>query len=228
MKRFRDDLLKKLNESWNRLEADRSIYGRKMLYHEHLLDVFSDVIIEEDEETALSRERVVQMIQNDEWEPQDPQRFYESLTSSDKHSEMLSVYSVDELAKMELFKVPNENIGFALKPIEGGKDIVSVHNHSRFKGLGDVLMDAAKRHGGTHLDHFHGFLTPLYDKAGFKPYKVDAYNPEYDQGGKFREKYGKMPVIYRSLHPQRKLTPQEIEIIRQADKEIELKKSKTI
>lgn len=45
-------------------------------------------------------------------------------------------------------------------------------------------MKAAIRNGGTHLDHFDGFLSDFYKSLGF---------------GKLRSIYSEVPVIYRKL-----------------------------
>ena len=227
MKRTSDTKLKKLQEAYQALVRNGSYYLRKSSYCEHLESIFQDVMVEgEGDETYHS---IKQKIENDEWEESNPQEFHQSATTNVKHPEMLTDYSTSDFAKMELFKVPGINAGFALKPMEGGnKDIVAVHNNSDVKGIGPFLMDGAIRHGGTHLDHFHGWLTDFYDKAGFVPYKVDAYDPQYDEGGRFRKKYGKMPVVYRSLHPPRRLSPEEENIIKIADQEILARKQRPI
>jgi hypothetical protein len=132
------------------------------------------------------------------WEEVTPDQFRKSLSNS-KHQEMLSDYGTSKLAKMKLFKVPNFNIGFALKDHEGEphSEIVAVHNNSPIKGIGDELVQAAVRNGGKYLDHFEGVLDKLYSRNGFVEYKRDPYNPEYDPDGSFKKKYGPASVVYR-------------------------------
>jgi hypothetical protein len=131
-----------------------------------------------------------------------PQEFYDSLMKS-KHPDMLTHYSVSDLSQMRLFKVPELNIGYALKKFDDGQysEIVAVHNNEPdITGIGQDLIKNAVKNGGKYLDHFDGFLTQLYKNAGFEEYKRDSYNPEYDPDGKFREKYGKQDVIYRKYN----------------------------
>lgn len=145
-------------------------YAKRASDHEMMKSVFLDLREGESNETAL------QMIQNDEWEEPNPQRFFESLNSS-KRQGYLTAYSLEDLAKMKLFKLKDLNIGFALKD---GDDIVSVHNNEGVGGLGKALVAAAVKHGGRKLDHFDGFLTGLYEKSGFgKIVGTDAWNDMY-------------------------------------------------
>ena len=172
----------------------KSPYQTKVAYHEHMLEMFG--ICEDTED----RKRVLELIKANKWET-DPTSFYASLHNS-KHPMMLTDYSVSDLSKMKCFKLRGYNIGFALKNFEdkGQVEIVAVHNNSdTVKGIGDDLMRAAIHKGGKYLDHFDGMLTDLYSKAGFKEYRRDPYNPDYDPDGKFASKYGKKDVIYRKL-----------------------------
>lgn len=122
-------------------------------------------------------ESILSMINNDEWEEQNPESFKQSLESG-KRSEYLTYYTVEELSKMRLFKLKGHNVGYAIKDNEG--DIVSVHNNSGVGGLGVALIESAKRNGGKKLDHFDGFLTGFYKKNGFaKVTKAWAWDDQY-------------------------------------------------
>lgn len=93
---------------------------------------------------------------------------------------MLTPYSVSDLSKMKLFKVPNYNIGFALKKFEdkGYIEIVAAHNNEpNIPKIGHELMTSAIKNGGRYLDHFDGYLTSLYDGVGFVEYKRDKFDP---------------------------------------------------
>lgn len=134
-----------------------------------------------------------------------PIEFSKSLLNS-KHAEMLTPYSISELTKMKLFKVPNYNIGYALKISEEGTNIVSVHNNEpNVKGIGKSIIKSAIRNGGDMLDHFETEkLNKLYSETGFVEYARDKYNPIYDEGSKFANKYGKIDIIYRKLNKDEK------------------------
>jgi len=102
---------------------------------------------------------------------------------------------------MKLYKVPGENIGFALKKSEvTGKhdEIVAVHNNSDIRGIGADIMKAAIKAGGCYLDHFDvPQLSGLYSKLGFEEYDRSAFDPKYMSDDSFEKKYGKADVIYR-------------------------------
>lgn len=163
-----------------------------------LLEIFDNDINEEVDTLVMNE--VKELIENNELELVSPEEFKTSLSKS-KHKEMLSNYSIEELSKMKLYKVPGYNIGYALKPIEDGMDIVSVHNNEpSVRKIGIPLMKSAIKNGGTHLDHFDSkVLTNLYSSLGFVEYDRDEYNPKYDPDGSFKNKYGELAVIYRKL-----------------------------
>lgn len=161
--------------------------------------VLQESLIDELELNENSKE-VLELIQSDNYEKQNPKEFIRSLKSS-KYLEMLSDYSVSELSKMKLFKVPGFNIGFALKKKDGKfNEIVAVHNNEQdIKGVGKELMKSAIRLGGEYLDHFDGYLSNFYKDLGFVEYSRDKFDPQYDVDGSFRKKYGEADVIYRKL-----------------------------
>ena len=199
-----------LNES---VEIASREYRRPMgyakSYHDHLVALYATFLISEDanDPTIQAAEKIKALMKAGKWD-RDAQHFFDSVAKT-KHPRMLSHYSVDELKKMDTFKVPGYNIGFALKEHDGtaqggsghkGRvEIVAVHNNTGIPGLGDALMDAAKANGGKVLDHFAGFLDKLYDRAGFEEYKRDPYDKQYDEGGYFAKEYGEQPVIYRRI-----------------------------
>lgn len=128
------------------------------------------------------------------------EEFKESMAAT-KHPQMLTQYSTSDLAKMKLYKVPGENIGFALKRSEAtGKhdEIVAVHNNSDIRGVGQDIMKAAIKAGGCYLDHFDvPQLSGLYSKMGFEEYDRSKFDPKYMDDDSFEKKYGKADVIYR-------------------------------
>lgn len=179
-------------------------------HHEHLLAILLDEPVNEDmlaPKELLERKKVIMMIRAGKWD-RNPAHFHASMQDS-KHSAMLTHYTLDDLKKMDTYKVPGYNIGFALKDHEGAEEggsghsgrveIVAVHNNSDVRYVGKELMKAAIKSGGTVLDHFDGYLSKFYEEMGFESYKSDPYNPQYDAGSKFKKKYGEQPVIYRRL-----------------------------
>jgi hypothetical protein len=105
---------------------------------------------------------------------------------------------------MKLFKLRGFNIGFALKQKDGQfTEIVAVHNNEPdVRGVGKLLVRAAVQNGGRYLDHFDGFLSPLYQSSGFREYARDKYDPKYDPDGKFEKQYGRQDVIYRKYEDE--------------------------
>ena len=180
-----------------------NIIQKQKLYNnvfEHVLLLHMFENINENTLVTTEREEVIELINHNNLKTT-PIDFYNSLNKS-KHKEMLTPYSVDELSKMKLFKVPGYNIGYALKQLDnGGLDIVAVHNNeSTIKGIGTILMQSAINNGGNYLDHFDTpVLSNLYSQMGFVEYNRDKYDAQYDPDGNFRNKYGELDIIYRKL-----------------------------
>jgi hypothetical protein len=161
--------------------------------------LFEDSPLNEADGSEDKRADAAERIKSNRWEAQDPQRFKDALSKT-AHGAMLSDYSVQDFAQMQLFKLDGYNIGFALKKMSdgGGLDIVSVFNNEpEVKKIGTILMQAAIDNGGCFLDHFDGMLSTLYETMGFKEYQRYPYDPQYDEGGVLRQKYGEVDVIYR-------------------------------
>jgi len=136
-----------------------------------------------------------------------PELFRSSLSKS-KHKDMLTDYSTSELSKMKLFKLPNLNIGYALKDFTDPNgnthkngELVAVHNNEpSIGGIGEALVRHAIKNGAMALDHFDTpQLTNLYKKLGFKEYQRFSYDPQYDTDGNFKNKYGEIDVVYRMI-----------------------------
>ena len=152
---------------------------------------------------AAVRYDVKQRILHDKWEPKNPERFIESLSKS-KRPEFLSEYTPEKLSsdKYELYKLKGYDIGFALHPNENYylRDIISVHNNSkRVKNVGDYLIEAAKRKGGSTLDHYDGYLSNFYGNHGFKEYNRLKWNKEFAPTTWDYETYGKPDVVLRAI-----------------------------
>lgn len=199
--------MKTINESVAAVVAAHgwSRSNTAVAYHQHLLDLFSEAVSEADSPELA---KIIKLIESGKWD-RDPKHFYESMWDNPKHPLMLTHYTVSDFKKMDTFKVPGYSIGFALKDHDGSEEggsghkgrveIVAVHNNSGISGVGPALVKAAIAEGGTVLDHFGGHLDKVYEPMGFEKYKEDPYNAAYDEGGKFKAKYGELPVIYRRL-----------------------------
>lgn len=105
---------------------------------------------------------IIDLINENDWD-KDPVSFHESIKKS-KRFGYLSYYNIDELSKMNLFKVTGFDIGFALND---DLEIIGVHNNTNIKNIGTFLMLSAIKNGGIKLDHFDGYLTGFYYRIGF-------------------------------------------------------------
>lgn len=164
-----------------------------------LLEIFSKNLNEDVVPNDYSAD-ALKKIQTNSFEKPNPKSFYNALNKS-KHKEMLTDYSVEDLSKMKLFKLNSYNIGYALKQWKDGtySEIVAVFNNEpTVKGIGKELVKSAIRNGGKHLDHFDGYLSQLYQSLGFEETGRDKFDPQYDEDGSFRKKYGEADVVYRS------------------------------
>lgn len=167
--------------------------------------IFNCELFEETEgkNVPLSTEAVdvLNKINNDDYVRNDYESFVKEIQRN-KRSEFLTPYTAEEFRDtgVQTFQVKGYEIGFALKPIpNGGYDIISVHNNTPVRGIGEALIDSAIRLGGRTLDHFDGFLSDFYKKKGFKEIGRYDWNPEYAPKNWNYEKYGTPSLIVRQL-----------------------------
>lgn len=164
---------------------------------ENQMIAFENIFKESLLEFESNKQDVIDRLEDAEWDT-DTKEFYKSFKKA-KHSEMLTEYSLADFSKMKTFKIKNYNIGFALKKFQnkGYSEIVAVHNaEPNIGGIGQALMKAIVKEGGLYLDHFDGFLSNLYDKAGFIEYHRLKFDIQYSTQS-FVDKYGKKDVIFR-------------------------------
>lgn len=164
--------------------------------HARSVNLFSVTSLNERNEQK--QQIVVNNIKSNRWEEPNPVSFKNALNKS-KHKEMLTDYSTSELKSMKLYKLDGFDIGYALKLKDGRhSEIVAVfNNESDIKGIGNLLMASAISNGGCYLDHFDGFLSNMYQSIGFEEYDRYEFDPQYDEDGAFRKKYGEADVIFR-------------------------------
>lgn len=166
-----------------------------------LHDLFEDMLSEDNNINDPRRLDVLSKINNNNYIKNNYAAFSEELKRN-KRSEFLTPYTPEELKELHIttYQVPGYEIGFGLKPLpEGHVDIIGVHNNTDIKGIGEALVDSAIRLGGTDLDHYDGFLSDFYAKKGFNSYARMEWNDAYAPKNWDYEKYGRPPVIMRSL-----------------------------
>jgi len=163
------------------------------------------------------QKEVEYLINNDIWdEDVTPEEFKMSMEASPR-KEFLVNYSLDDIAKMKLFKLENYNIGFALKKrydYKTGKylsneydEALSLHNNEPdVSNLGKILMKAIIRNGGHYLDYFEtkdDYLGKLYDELGFEEYKRHGLDLSWEGDQIIRNKYGDIDIVYRKYNPEK-------------------------
>ena len=144
---------------------------------------------------------VLNKINNDQYIRNDYESFIKEI-GENKRSAFLTPYTVEEFkdAGVQTFQVQGYPIGFALKPQPNGDtDIISVHNNTDMHGIGEALIDSAKRLGGNTLDHFDGFLSDFYSKKGFEEYDRWPWDDKYAPKDWNYEKYNRPDVVLRRL-----------------------------
>ncbi len=170
---------------------------REALYQQGLFEH----VLEENTPLSSIRVDILNKINNDLYVRNDYESFVAEVAKN-KRSEFLTPYTVEEFKKhhVQTFQVEGYEIGFALKPMgNGDMDIISVHNNTDIRGIGEALIDSAIRLGGTTLDHFDGFLSDFYGNKGFKEIDRYKWNPAYAPANWDYENNGTPDVVLRRL-----------------------------
>lgn len=157
-----ESIIKKLEDSIN-----SEVYEKRLLNDLLMIDVVKDNVNE-------SKDSIINLIKSGQF-INDTNKFYKSFNKSDKIS-FLTPYKIEDLKEFNCYKLKGYNIGFAIKP-DG--DIILVHNNESVGGIGEILINKSVEFGGTHLDHFDGYLTGFYKKCGFKLDSNDIFNDKW-------------------------------------------------
>jgi hypothetical protein len=158
-------------------------------------ETLNDSLLLENAESNIERERVIKLIQNNEFEINNYQSFFDATHKSNR-KEMLTNYSPSDYEKdgTTTFLLKGYDIGYAIKK-DG--DIISVFNNSGVPKIGDELMRSAIRNKGEKLDHFDGYLSDFYEKLGFKETGRMQWDDQYSPANWDYEKYGRPDVVMR-------------------------------
>ena len=176
---------------------------REAMYQHGLFESF---LTEGSMADTPERRDVLSKINNDNYIRNNYKQFADEVRRN-KRSQYLTPYTAQDYIKgnIQTYQVPGYEIGFALKPIgksEKGNvllDIISVHNNTNIGGIGEALIDSAIRLGGTHLDHYDGFLSDFYSKKGFEEYDRYPWDDQYMPSNWDKEKDGTPDVVMRRL-----------------------------
>ena len=155
-------------------------------------DTLHDSLLVENQE---EREKVIRLIQNNQFVVNNPKDFFDAAKKS-RRKAMLTDYSPQEYKNMKTFLLKGYDIGYAIK---NDGDIVSVFNNSSVRNIGKELVQSAIQNGGTKLDHYDGFLSTLYEPSGFKEYQRYKWDDQYAPANWDYEKFGRPDIVYRKL-----------------------------
>jgi len=156
-----------------------------------MFESFKDLILTENNE--VEREKVIQLIRNNDFEINNSEAFYNAAQKS-KRQAMLSNYTPEDYENMTTFLLRGYDIGYAVKK-DG--DIVSVFNNSGIPKIGDELIKSAVKNKGSKLDHFDGYLSDFYGNLGFKETERYKWDDQYAPSDWDYEKYGRPDVVMR-------------------------------
>ena len=119
-----------------------------------------------------------------------------------------SVDSVTEEAAKEGTVISDEDGGVVVSK-DGDIKGLFKKAASKAKGVAQKLLQKAVQAGGIKLDNFDNYLTPVYEKAGFRVVSRVPFNEEYAPEGWNKEKHGTPDVVAMVYDPQNKLDIQE-------------------
>lgn len=147
-------------------------------------------------EEGQSQEEVAKYISDlQETKQSDPEQYW-------------SVDSVTEEAAKEGTVISDEDGGVVVSK-EGDIKGLFKKAGSKAKGVAQKLLQKAIDAGGVKLDNFDNYLTPIYEKAGFRVVSRVPFNEEYAPEGWNKEKHGTPDVVAMVYDPQNKLDIQE-------------------
>ena len=147
-------------------------------------------------EEGQAQEEVAQYIADlQETKQSDPEQYW-------------SVDSVTEEAAKEGTVISDEDGGVVVSK-EGDIKGLFKKIGSKAKGVAQKLLQKAIDAGGIKLDNFDNYLTPIYEKAGFRVVSRVPFNEEYAPEGWNKEKHGTPDVVAMVYDPENKLDIQE-------------------
>ena len=173
----------------------------KHIYEHALSNIYLyedfDLLNEFNEELTA---KVIGLIENDDFIKNDFKNFIIVRDRTNREG-FITPYTEMEMIRegFETYQVRGFDIGFALHKLDDGNvDITSVFNNEKeVRNIGNYLLKAALKHGGTQLDHFEGKLSDIYGRNGFKEYERYKWDDNYAPKNWNYEKYGRPDVVLR-------------------------------
>ena len=173
----------------------------KHIYEHALSNIYLyedfDLLNEFNEELTA---KVIGLIENDDFIKNDFKNFIIARDRTNREG-FITPYTEMEMIRegFETYQVRGFDIGFALHKLDDGNvDITSVFNNEKeVRNIGNYLLKAALKHGGTQLDHFEGKLSDIYGRNGYKEYERYKWDDNYAPKNWNYEKYGRPDVVLR-------------------------------
>lgn len=139
-----------------------------------------------------------------------PKEYVDELNKT-KESDPETFWSVDAVTEQAASDgtIINTNDGSALVSKDGDIKGVFKKLESKAKGVAQDLISKAVAAGGIKLDNFDGYLTKLYEKAGFRVVSRLPFNEEYAPDGWNKEKHGTPDVVIMIYDPKGNLDIEE-------------------
>lgn len=140
-----------------------------------------------------------------------PKEYVEELTKT-KQSDPEAFWTVDNVTEeaAQNGTIVNTEDGAALVSKDGDIKGVFKKLGSEAKGVAQDLLAKAVEAGGVKLDNFDGYLTKLYEKAGFRVVSRVPFSEEYGvPEGYSKEKHGTPDVVAMVYDPNGELDIEE-------------------
>lgn len=140
-----------------------------------------------------------------------PEKYIEELQAT-KKSDPTQYWSVDEVKPSDVEKgtIVSSNEGAAVVGTDGDIKGLFKKATSQVKGVADNLLKKAVDAGGIKLDNFDlNYLTPIYERNGFRVVGRMAFSEEHAPKGWDKEKHGTPDVVAMIYDPQNKLKLEE-------------------
>jgi hypothetical protein len=113
-----------------------------------------------------------------------------------KRLEFLTVYTKEELDKVDLYIDLSGGVSFGINP---DNELFNFLNNTGTKLCGREAVDYAIRKGARKVFCFDGFLRKYFEHRGFRLVKRESWNEELAPPGWDYAKYHKPPVVWLEI-----------------------------
>lgn len=195
------ELLKDLENQYKDIQIERSnLINTKYEsgQNEEIVPATKSELIPKEKQTSLISTEIT------------PKEYVKELTKT-KQSDPEAFWTVDNVTEeaAQNGTIVNTEDGAALVSKDGDIKGVFKKLGSEAKGVAQDLLAKAVEAGGIKLDNFDGYLTKLYEKAGFRVASRVPFNEEYAPEGWNKEKHGTPDVVAMVYDPNGELDIEE-------------------